>query len=377
MRSHRTTALLVVAGLLLGACGQPREPLTVGIREVPNDIVLGGGPTEEEPTEVAPPPLPPTPVVISAPVVVPPPAPQRFSPSPTPSPRPRPTVTVTATPTARPTVPPPPVEECPEDDPLDAPAFESRRDLAIPPALETLTYRNEGSFSVSGANANEGEFSGDTERTVTEVELDDDTEDFTFAVEAELAGSITTTTYRVVNTRPVAPVSPILETGNVNDTRGLYLVSTETVSPEGDESGFNPVPELMLLPFPSTVGDTFDAAGSDPLTGTSMSYTATVGDTVRINACGTPLQGIEVVLSNGTIRGTSQDVEFSARYVFATQYGGLAIEDEFNIAGTEAGVTSSRMNLSTINVVPTYGPDAPEPASDDPEPEPTETGSGR
>lgn len=353
IREPRTLAATLLAALALAACGQPEEPLNIGMREVANDIVLGGDTTvTAEPTDVedvrapAPPPLPPTPVDVNAPVVAEPPAPPRFAPSPSPT-----------------TVVPPAVEVCPEDDPLEAPATESRRDSAAPPAEQELTYRNNGRFSLSGANANEGVFENDTVRTVTDVVTSDDSDDFTFAVAAPLGGTTTTTTYRVVNTKPAREAGTALDPAGVDDRRGLYLVSTVTEGPDGTTSTFHPVPELLLLPFPSVPGDTFTAAGTDPTTGVSMAYDGTVGETTRVNACGTPVQGIEVVLDGGRIVGPDQNLEFNARYVFATQFGGLSLEDEFIIAGTEAGESSSRENLATISEVPQAGPEpAEEPA---------------
>lgn len=387
-RTPRSVALAMLAAVVLVACGQPREPLNVGMREVPNDIVLGGGatPTPEPTNAPPPPPLPPTPVVISAPVAIAPPARPRFTPPPRPqasaspsaSPAATPSPSVSASPSGTPSPTPTaaPADVCPADNPLDAPAKEARRDFAIPPAEEVLTYRNLGSFSISGADANEGTFEGDTMREVTEVEPNEDDDDFTYAVVARLADTVTTSTYRAINTPPIPELGVALDQAGAQDTRGLYLVSTVTEAPDGTMSSFAPQPELLLLPFPSSLGDTFDAAGADPISGVSMSYSATIGDTVRVNACGAPVQGVEVVLSAGRIVGPDQNVDFTARYVFATQYGGMSMEDEFNIAGTEAGQTSSRTNLATINLVPTFGPDAPAPdESASASPSPSESAS--
>lgn len=345
MRSHRRQlAGLVVTATALVACGQPSSPLAVGVREVRNDIVLGAQGDESEPTGepvATPPPLPPTAVVIT----VPPPEP-RFPPSPT------------LSPTPPPPPPPPPPPVCPEDNPLQAPRLEAPRTDIIPPVEETLSFRNDGLFSLSGANANEGVFTGDSERTVQDV-LIADNGDFMYRVSAELGGTITTTTYEVRIEPLDQTVSPALGAAALQDDRGIYITSVVTQAEDGSASRFAPNPPLLLLPLPNSNGHTFEARGVDPFSGTTMSYNGTVGGTVRVNACGTPLQGLEVLLTDGQILGPDVNVQFEARYVLATQFGGISIQDEFNIAGTESGATSSRKNLAVINDLPSYRPETP------------------
>jgi len=334
---NRLLALTAVAALAMTACGRPREPLEIGMREVASDIVLGAQAGDETPPP--PPPVPPTPVVISVPV-----------------PRARPAFQPVPPPVATP-APTPTADPCPEDNPLQAPSHDARRDVATPPHEETLTYRNEGAFTVAGANANEGTFTGDSLRSVSNVVVDD-AGDFTYDVHAELGGTTTVTSYRVINTPPSDELVPLFTTGNVNDTRGLYLVATQTTGPDGTASTFRPVPEMMLLPFPGVLNTQFTSAGTDATTGMSMAYSGTVGASVRINACGTPLTGIEVRLTDGTVTGPQTNVEFTATYVFATQFGGLSIDDMFTIAGTEGADTTSRTNHATVSQGPTFGPDA-------------------
>lgn len=344
MRSQRKQVVgLVVAATVLVACGQPSSPLAVGVREVRNDIVLGAQGDESEPTVgpiVTPPPLPPTAVVIT----VPPPEP-RFPPSPTMTP-------------SLPPSPPPPPPACPEDHPLQAPRLESPRADIVPPVEETLSFRNDGTFSLSGANANEGVFTGDSQRSVENV-LIADNGDFFYEVRAELGGTVTTTTYEVRIEPLDETVSPALGAAALQDDRGIYIRSVTTEAEDGSTSTFSPNPPLLLLPLPNSNGHLFSARSVDTRSGTTMSYDGTVGEAVRVNACGTPLQGIEVVLTNGQILGPDVNVEFEARYVLATQFGGISIQDEFNIAGTEAGAISSRKNLAIINDLPSYRPETP------------------
>lgn len=332
-RRSRTATLVVLGAVVLTGCAQPEEPLKIGVREVANDIVLGGQSSEPEiePSPLPPPPaIPPTPVVITLPG---PKAKPRFEPTPAPSPT--------------------PAEACPESHPFDAPRYDARTDQATPPVEQVLTYRNEGEFQVSGANANEGVFAADTTREITDV-VASDNGDFTFSVVAELEGTITTTEYEVLNDAPFGDPGGVLKQGNVRDLRGLYTVAVTTVTPDGTESTFRPSSPLLLVPFPAVQAQSYEVAGTDPLTGTTMSYTGTVGELVRINACGEPVQGLQVTLSDGRFVGPGVQVDFTATYAFATQYGAVSLEDSFVIAGTEAGATSSRTNRATVNSVPIH-----------------------
>jgi hypothetical protein len=356
VRQRRAAALTALLCVVPAACGQPPTPLDIGMREVRNDIVLGAQ-SREEPVTPAPP-IPPTAVVIDVPILLPP-APSRFAPpppppSPPPAPSPRP-----GGPVAVPS-PSPVLDACPEDDPRDAPAIEASRIGAVPPAEETLVYRNDGSFSVSGANANEGTFEGDTFRAVEDVEVDDNG-DFRYAVAAELAGTVTTTHYEARIEPTDAQASPLLAGQGIRDDRGLYVTSVVTEGPDGSVSRFRPTPAMLVLPFPNNDGVTFSVRSVDLVSGVTMAYDATVVGKGRVNACSVPLEGITVELTNGTVMGPSTDVDFTARYVFATQFGGLSIEDEFTTAGTEGGQTSSSTNVARINRSPSARPEGVQP----------------
>ncbi|MFT5221729.1 MAG: hypothetical protein ACI867_000022 [Glaciecola sp.] len=339
-RQRRAVASVVLLAVALGACGQPSEPLKIGVREVSGDIVLGA---QSSPAPaLAPPPLPPTPVSIS-PISIPPVRPQYTPPS--------------TRPTTGPLLPSPsPTDPCPSDNPLDAPATGSRRDVGEPPAEQVLHFRNKGEFSVSGANANEGTFAGVTTREIANVVVADN-DDFTYDIVAELEGSITTTSYRVVNEAGTPLPDVVFDQSGANDGRGVFIVGVHTVIPDGTESSFEPSSPILLLPFPNSLNQTFDASGFDPYSQTTMSFTATVGDLRRVNACGKPVLGIELGLTAGRLIGPGFDLEFTATYVMATQFGGVSMSDEFTIAGTEGGSTSSRHNVAIVNEVPQYGPD--------------------
>ncbi|MCA1711932.1 MAG: hypothetical protein LC789_10015, partial [Actinobacteria bacterium] len=123
-------------------------------------------------------------------------------------------------------------------------------------------------------------------------------------------------------------------------------------APANNEGRFEPVVPMKLLEFPAFETTTYTVASTDPLTATTMSYTATIGKELRINACGEPVFGIAVHLTDGRIDGPLTNVEFTATYVIATQYGGVFVRDAFVLAGREGVDTVSRDNLAVINEVP-------------------------
>ncbi|HVM20113.1 MAG TPA: hypothetical protein VM307_09150 [Egibacteraceae bacterium] len=367
--AHR--ALILVLVLLAAACGPPQEPLRVGMREVASNIVLGGGDKDED---VPPPPLPPTAVAVTVPhatnvtpdratgdlgggsTYVPPDTGSTAPPPPPPPPGD--SDDGKAEPPGFPSKQPPPKTDppCVEGDPRQAPTVEAPRDRLLPPAPATYTFRNAGSFEVSGADANEGVFDGNTKRTVKDVSVDADGS-FRYAVEAELAGTVTTTRYLYRN-QPVVPQAGAEDYADLHDGRGLYLDSIVTEAPDGTTTRFTPRPQMMLLPIPASNGFTMEVRGADPTAGTTMSYTLTVVDKQRVDACGDQLDAIRVRLTEGRIVGPQSTVDFDATYDFGTQYGGLMLRDAFVVAGREGLNNVSRNNVATINQVPKPGPKA-------------------
>ena len=326
---------LLLFALVLTACAGPRSPLDVGVREVPSDILLGAAEDEAEPAP-PPAPIPPTAVSVVIPVAPPLPAPPAFVPTPPP-------------------LPPPPVPDpCPSADPLSAPRLEAPTDRAIEPAPGVFSYRNDGTFSVGGANANEGTFTDDTTREIRDVtEIDGG---FEFVVDARLGGTSTATTYRVVNVGPAD--EPLEDLGVVDESvgRGLYIVAVESTDDAGGTTVFRPANPLVLLPVPAFAGDTFSASGTDPLTGTTMTYDGTVIGKQRVDACGEFLDAVRVELTDGRFVSPTANLEFAAIHDLATQFGGLSVQDLIEQAGTENAVPKAVTNHAVISDVPRQAP---------------------
>jgi hypothetical protein len=313
VRRARRLAAAVALAVVTAACAGPKKPFELGLKEVPSDLLLGsqGGP------RALPAQLPPTAFLVTDLVGV----------------RPTPTSETLPPPLPEPTPPPLP-SSCPEADPLTAVKRPITTDVVNPPVPAAYLYRTSGQLIDAQGGRN---VPATAVHTVGNVQPIGPAE-FTYDVTVRQGEDTTTTTYHVVpRTSPV--VAP-----------GLYIskVANRAALP------FQPKPELLLLPFPALPGTTFNSAGSDGAT--SVEYDGAVDITERVDACGQPVDGIVVRLSNGKATtgrgdpGTAFVETFDATYVIATQYGGLSIRDDFK-GGSPSGFAARELR-GVINQVP-------------------------
>lgn len=300
---------LALAVTTTAACGGPERPFELGLKEVPSDLLLG---RQTKPPLPLPAQLPPQVFftdtvggpIPQTPTTLPPPVPD----------------------------PPPPPPECPSADPRTPARVPATIDITRPPAPALYRYYTTGFVVGPGGTRHLDPVST---HEVARV-LPGATDEFYFDVRVVDAGRVTTTTYHIVP-RSSLVVPP-----------GLYISSVDS---GGAVPAFEPKPELMLLPFPALPGTTFTAAGSDGAT--TVAYDGVVTGTVRVDACGTPVDGIEVRLTNGRAttgreqEGTFLAEEFTAAYTIATQYGGLSIQD-FLSAALPANPTASARQLTSL-----------------------------
>jgi hypothetical protein len=289
--------------LVMSACAGPRVPIDVGMRDFPTDILIGtqGDAVEPAPVEIIDDPLP-LPVATVRGV--------RF-------------VTDPAGPT-----PPPPA--CPEADPTDVGALgaELQRNVHRRPLAATHPYADGwndlGGLAVAKPPT--------VQRSIRAVR--DAPGGFTY--EFVTPGAVTT--YRVVP-----------EAAGTQEA-GIYLM--RQVLDDGDVV-FDPMPDVKLLPFPPENGTEWDSIGTDAGTGWTMILHGRIGTevpdpndpdgtvlspTVRIDACGTLIDAWAAHISGpggqggARIIGPGINVEFTAFYGWASQYGTFPVIDETNIS---------------------------------------------
>lgn len=347
-RHHRTrpvalTGMLVLA-LVASACSGPSEPLAVGMREVASEVVLGAQ------TDRAPRPVPVDEREDRAPVtlpVVPGPARPPSTDTPPPPPQREPPTTPRPSPP-----PPPPADPCPAFDPLQPPRDEAFHDRGTAPAERAYPYRVEGEISVSGADPGSQTLETEATRRVEDVVVEDNG-DLSFVTVTELEGRTTRTGYEVVNEELADPTGGAVDaTGAEQVPTGVYLAFVETTGGTGAELSFHPAAPMKLLEFPAFTGSSYRSAGTDPASGVSMSFQATIGEKTLVNACGEPVQAITVELTEGRLDGPMVNLDFTATYDLATQYGGLPVRETVTSSGREGLDTVSRTVSATVNVVP-------------------------
>ena len=347
----RLAAVMAAVVLVTVGCSGPREDLSVGVSEVASDIVLGSPPKLPSPS--APPvPIPPNGI-----------------------PLPRPASPVGALPEApelpeRPSVVAP--VRCPAASPLDAPKLVAPNDVTLPPAPARYEFRNDGTFETSGANAVKGrlpEFSTREVRAV--VDLGDGS--YSYELRAVLGQTATTTSYLL---------TPGLE-------GGLWIakVATEQYDDKADPNNpkavplstttFDPTPDLQLLSFPLETGQEVTTRGVDTATGQVVALRSTIAVKDRVDACGElidtqvatidgeigtcPSPPSEVPLPPPTppkecdlsaISPSGERETFRGEYRFATQLGGLIVQDSVTILTERASGNIFRQNTAIVNRMP-------------------------
>ncbi len=310
--------------LLLTACGGPQRPVSIGFKEVPSDVILGGGATPSAAASPGPSPAP------GGIVFVPPPPSVIALPPPTfeVGPEPPPPVAVASAPA------------CATADPLQPPAREAPAQISAPPGRAAYLFRNVGTYSVSGADTRKGAFPSTSLRTVGNIVRPSEST-FTFDVSDLLGDVTTTTTYDVVGASLVPAALP----------PGLYIKQVKSVR-GASTSTFAPSPELSLASFPLVRGAAVTSSGVDPQSATSMRFTSTVTGKTRIDACGAVLDSWVLDLTDGKLLSPTQNLDFNATYAVGTQYGGLLLRDRTVFAGTDGSDGVSRANTATITTTP-------------------------
>ena len=332
MRARAVMAALVT--MLVGTCSvgcAPSHGVEVGNRPVVTDILLKGAPASPAaPLPVQPGfPLAPVPVVVpaSGPVV---PLPQ--------------------------VAPPPPVQDCPNANPLVG-----ARDPATPlppgpPVARTYAFRQSGSFTVGKSD---GTFPAGLAHTISKVTSI--TGGWSY-VDSDSSGM--SVTYDVYPRQRVAPGEPVSTDNAVAQPTeaGIYVRTFTYKRADGTVDTLAPQPELLVAPLPlNNAGVTWRARGVDPTSHIAVVVNGQVGAgpkfsplVDRIDACGTVLQAywVEYTIASdnssttgvntgpgeppSSLRGTDLDVTFvGTRVAFAPQYGGIPLEQTDLLKGTD------------------------------------------
>ena len=328
----RVTILLAL--VTLAGCGGPRVPLEVGVKEFPSDVLIARARVPA-----------PVPVPVPRQLVRRLPAQLR---------------------TELPELPRLPARElCPKADPLGAPAVEAPNSALRPPVEGTYFFRNEGTFEIGNLK---GKVPPVSTRTVKNVKPAGAT--FTFDVE-DILNALTTSYSR--------------------DATGLYITKMIQKRPDGTAT-FEPNPPLLVAQFPLENGDEWTSAASD--VSTSWAFNGLVGaqrdedrdgkpddadgnrqpdpavPKTRVDACGSWIDAWAIRTIGPRARQTAQgqtvdtgerpskfvsgstNLDITATAAYATQFGGLIVEERVQWDGTAGGQPVHLKYVTTIAQVP-------------------------
>lgn len=326
----KRAAILLLA---LAACSPPAAPLEAVIKQDATDILLG-----RRISDVLGVPVPP--IALDLPAGF-------FNPTPVPE-------------GANATQPPRAV--CPTADPLSVPEVEARNVINAPPKQASYAFRSDGVITTGGANATATRLPASQTRRITNVGSDG-FGGFAYDQIVSNSAGETTTTFRVVGESDVtfpdlprrAPVTgneipaPAGPEPKPPANPGIYLAGvsgtgTRFVAPDAG---------ILLAELPFVPGDQFQTAGSNGEF--TMSFTSTVTNRDRVDACGEFVEAWRVDLTNGRFSDSQGRTvaTFTASYWFATQFGGIIVKDSSDVSGTAAPSTPVRRTItSTINESP-------------------------
>lgn len=322
----RALAIAALALAVAGACTGPEPRLSFGGKAVAVNVAFGNPDPDdprapEEPTELRP--------VGGGVGVVPVLPSSRRAESAERPPEPSAPPATTTTTAARPLT-----VACPPQDPFLFPA-EATRQVDAPAPEGTYPFRVTGSSTVG---EEEEPLGGTIEKVVEHAEAHDDGS-LSFEVVTTLAD---------VTTRESWVVQPAAD--RVAGHVGLAAVEAQGrgIDQTPSFTALKPVKLLQLKPEP---GLAWQDATSDPLTGTVFSYDAEVVGKGRINACGAPIDAWEVKATQRVVT-PNQDVTSTRTTWFATQYGGLIVQEAVTWSGRAGVEDVSGEYTATINQVP-------------------------
>lgn len=155
--------------------------------------------------------------------------------------------------------------------------------------------------------------------------------------------AVLVTTYEVntaaINRNPSDGVGIVVTPGLGEPERGITLAKQQVVNTQTGqaEATFEPTSGLLLLPLPVVAGERFASTATDPRTGETRTHEALVLERQRVDACGELIDGWGVTYQRrhggnalGTVITTvAPDAVIEITSVFATQYGGVPILENF------------------------------------------------
>lgn len=224
------------------------------------------------------------------------------------------------------------VNECGEHDARIAPAEEATRGLGPPPPDGDYPFRLAGTIDLQGIK-------GGLTRTVKNLGPQ---------VDGTHAFTVRTNVFDVDQVWEFS-TRPTLE-GRVPGFVGLKSVEAVGRGMDGRPS-FSTAKPLTLMPLDASDAAEFQDTTVDPTTGTTFAVTGKIIGKAQVWACGANIDTWQVKIAQ-RVANPLQVVTADITYWFATQYGGLIVQEAVSWTGTVGSVPFKGDYLATISKVP-------------------------
>lgn len=343
----RLTVAAAAAAMLLGACAGPRVPVSVGVKAVPSDVLLGAD-ERDAPGAIA---------TVAGDAV-------------TGSLR---APTIAATDPAAPKT----AAACARATALAFAEKVAGSVISRPPMEAEYTYRTGTWVNDGSLPAPKSGFSVGAVRRVSDVVVEDDGA-FSFTVTDEGGGTKVVARYRVVQASVTdtaglgpPPEAPVAQPQDgpappaATDT-GVFLTALTITSLGQPPLHVAPQPPLLLTQLPIEAGLRWTTAGVDPATLSVATLEVRIGlrlpdpkdpagrlvPRADVDACGNVLAGWYVEITNGRIVGPLTDVTLSSIRALAPQFGGISILETLKATGMVGGTELAIDRALTITSEP-------------------------
>lgn len=264
----------------------------------------------------------------------------------TPPANPSATTTTTTTGPSQSTTTVPPPATCPPPPPNASSRQEAGEEVTGIPPVGSYPVEYVASFNSGNTQQHQ---SGTATFTVGQVQQGSGGAS-SFSVTTNLLGESGTFQYSV-QPPGFSQVTPV---GQASSGGFIALSNATGSGGYGYQASFHPSSGLELLPLPAAVGSSWQGEAADTSTGTVASVNGVVQAETLVGVCGGVVDTRE---SNATITTNTpnESITTTVQTYFATQYGGLPVEEVESYSGTAGGSQVS----GSLTWVYDYDPGAP------------------
>lgn len=345
MRARRragTVVLCMSAGMALAGCG-PSQSGALGVRNVELDLALGHEAT-------------PTPAQAPGPAAAgPAPAPGGFLAPVLPAIFGKPLPSLPSIPRPTPSIPPPVLgTQCP-----DAPQTTASK-YAATPEVTTAQPMGDYAFRSTGTRTLGTTTKPLTAAGVHSVSASGSQGTGRFGFTDSQSSPLPSTVAVFASQDQDANQTGVAFAGQQTSQLGLASLRITVGS---EQVSFSPPAPVVWLKTPAQPGTAWKSAGTDPVSGTTVSVDASITKQVRVNVCGLPLDAWEVQSTMTIVSASSTDVSTgipdgqqtnltrTLTYDVATGYGGLTVALTEQTSGTLDGQAYTDDHLETLNAL--------------------------